>query len=85
MLVGLTGRVDLGGAEDRQRWLRDPVKQPELVEPDHDERERRQRREPADPAPLFEVASGDRWCQKPVLSTFRRIFPLGHRFGDSCA
>lgn len=23
----------------------------------------------------------DCWCKKPILSTFRWVFPIGHRFG----
>jgi hypothetical protein len=25
------------------------------------------------------------WCKKPVLSTFRWVFPYGHRIGAGCA
>lgn len=25
------------------------------------------------------------WCDKPVLSTFRRVFPAGHSFGPGCS
>jgi hypothetical protein len=24
------------------------------------------------------------WCKKPVLSTFRWVFPVGHRSGPAC-
>lgn len=25
------------------------------------------------------------WCKKPVLSTFRWVFPLGHQGGAGCS
>jgi len=27
----------------------------------------------------------DCWCEKPVLSTFRWVFPAGHSFGADCS
>ncbi len=27
----------------------------------------------------------DCWCKKPVLSTFRWVFPAGHRGGSDCS
>ncbi|MGH9210804.1 MAG: hypothetical protein ACRD2C_08985 [Acidimicrobiales bacterium] len=26
----------------------------------------------------------DCWCHRPLLSTFRWVFPYGHRFSDPC-
>lgn len=28
--------------------------------------------------------ASDCWCHRPVLSTFRWVFPYGHRGSDSC-
>ena len=28
--------------------------------------------------------SADCWCQRPVLSLFRWVFPHGHRCGEAC-
>lgn len=25
------------------------------------------------------------WCKKPILSTFRWVFPIGHRPGSGCS
>lgn len=27
----------------------------------------------------------DCWCKRPVLSTFRWVFPFGHHIGAGCA